>query len=318
MAFDDLRKRYPDVFNKPKPSEKAAAVPPKLETAICRDCKQPYQKTIHCVLGAIFEFSHGRCPACNQNIREAEAVKSEERRQAAILKQKNDWLRSCGIPRDYLLKGFENYDHKLQTVAFNKCKGYAEKYPIADSRGYASLFLFSDQSWGTGKTHLACAIARRILQRWTGEGTDWNKETSQLDCIKRNPIHFVSEPDMFNSIRATYDYTLEEKKYRPSEAAIMNVLTTAPLLIVDDVGKQEVSDMRFVQRTLFTIIDARYRSGLPIVLTANLSAKGLAVHLGGGVGNEASMSRLKAMLRGNSLNMAGADYREKWQEKRSN
>ena len=41
------------------------------------------------------------------------------------------------------------------------------------------------------------------------------------------------------------------------------------MLIIDDLGAERNSE--YMQETVFNIIDARYRSGLPFIITTNLS-----------------------------------------------
>jgi DNA replication protein DnaC len=306
---DKLRERYPDIFAQSNSGgEKAPAQ--KVETVACRDCKEPYEKTTHFVMGIALELSGGRCPKCRQKMIDAETLKSEVKRQAAIREQKNIWWRESGVPEDYLVKSFETFDKSGHVKQFTRCVDYADKYPFLKPHGYPSLLLYSAKSWGTGKTHLACSICRRILERWKGEGAKWDEIDYKLTFQKRNPVYFISEPDIFGAIKATWNYTYEQKPLMPTEADIMNRLTSVPLLVIDDIGKEEVSDMKFVQRTLYTIIDTRYRKGLPMVLTANLSEDGLRLHLGGGVGNEASFSRLNSMLQNKPIQLEGEDYRQ--------
>jgi DNA replication protein DnaC len=42
------------------------------------------------------------------------------------------------------------------------------------------------------------------------------------------------------------------------------------LLIIDDLGAERKSE--YMQETVFNIIDSRYRSGLPFIITTNLTA----------------------------------------------
>ena len=96
-------------------------------------------------------------------------------------------------------------------------------------QGYHSLVLYSDHSWGVGKTHLACSIGHRILDRWQGER------------VGRSLVLFVSEPDIYTRIQATYGHPLEERYRHETEADIIRQLTSASLLIIDDVGKRRVA-----------------------------------------------------------------------------
>jgi DNA replication protein DnaC len=118
----------------------------------------------------------------------------------------------------------------------------------------------------------------------------------------------TTEPELFSRIQSTYNYTPEEKLTKPSESNFISAMIKVPLLIIDDVGKEERNDPKFVQRILFEIINGRYDNMLPMVLTANLSPEELSEHLGGNRDNDASFNRLKQMA--NFIPMEGKSYRE--------
>lgn len=72
------------------------------------------------------------------------------------------------------------------------------------------------------------------------------------------------------------------------------------VLLLDDVGTASVSD--WSRSRVFALIDARWLSGLPTILTTNLTAAQLAQHLG-----DRAASRLAAEA--TVLTMPGADRR---------
>ncbi|MGD9115785.1 MAG: ATP-binding protein [Dehalococcoidia bacterium] len=96
---------------------------------------------------------------------------------------------------------------------------------------------------GCGKTHLAAAIANYVLK----EG---------------RPVKFVVVPDLLDHLRSTfnpespvsYDHLFEEVK-------------NAPLLILDDMGKQSTTP--WAEEKLYQIINHRYNHQLPTVVTTN-------------------------------------------------
>ncbi len=272
----------------------------KADVKICRDCGKGFEsRTYYFANGWVWKNNRvGACKECCIKRAEVEDNLERAKLKAETDAKRETWRKSCGIPRDYLFKGFQHFEQDWQPKAYSLCLDYATNFPISNPHGFESLVLFSDHSWGTGKTMLACAIAHRILSRWNGETGI---------C----PVVFISEPRLFLSITATYNYTHEEQGRLDSEQQIINRLVKTPLLILDDLGKQEVSDLRFVQRTLFAIFDGRYNEGLPVVVTSNLNDAGLKVHMGGNAGNEASFSRLREMCRGKFVPMDGKDYREK-------
>jgi DNA replication protein DnaC len=98
---------------------------------------------------------------------------------------------------------------------------------------------------GCGKTHLAAAIANYRLK----EG---------------NPVKFEVVPDFLDHLRLTfspqstvsYDQLFEEVK-------------NAPLLILDDLGEQSTTP--WAQEKLYQVINYRYNSRLPTVITTRCS-----------------------------------------------
>lgn len=264
---------------------------------ICKDCGETYQAKVVVVLGVDIVLGRLYCPGCGgKRLKEIEA-REEAARLAEIAATRLKWRRGCGISRLFMAAEFgvlKNFKYKQ---IYKNTLDYADGFPLNKRPyGYPSLVLTSAKSWGVGKTHLACSIIHRILNRWDGEDIS-------------NPVLFVSEPDLFRSIRATYSFSYDEKRWRESEEDIINRLCRVSLLVLDDVGKEETSDPRFVQRILYAIIDNRYKNMLPIIITANLDKEGLAAHLGGSRGNEASFDRLVGMCRGKILQMDGASYR---------
>ena len=273
-------------MNKTIPTEKRVCINP--------ECKAEYEAKILSVMGMTMLLGQGRCKACCQKIWDAEIAREQE----AISSERRKWRSQCGIPPKFMKEDFLTFEKKRQPEAYKVCAGYAEKYPIANPQGYHSLLLFSNKSWGVGKTHLACSIGHRILDRWNGE---------LMSC----PVRFISEPEIFTQIQATYSFSSEEKKYRDSESGIINSLIGVRLLIIDDVGKRRVQNMEFVQRVLFAIIDGRYKRERPMVITANLNPAKLKIYLGGGIGDEASFDRLFEMIGGKAYKIDGESYRRK-------
>jgi DNA replication protein DnaC len=98
-------------------------------------------------------------------------------------------------------------------------------------------------AYGCGKTHLAVAIANRLLDR--GEG-----------------VLFVVVPDLLDYLRATYrsDSAVSYDKRFES-------VRTIPILILDDLGTENLTP--WAQEKLFQIFNYRYNSRLPTVITTN-------------------------------------------------
>jgi DNA replication protein DnaC len=107
-------------------------------------------------------------------------------------------------------------------------------------------------------------------------------------------------------IRATYNVNHIEGIWHEKEKDVFDSLETVPLLLFDDVGKEQPQDSRFTQRVYYNVIDGRYHRDLPMVLTSNLDMAELAGYIG-----EASVDRLVEMAKGQIVEMRGESYRKR-------
>ncbi|MBI2888131.1 MAG: ATP-binding protein [Chloroflexi bacterium] len=103
---------------------------------------------------------------------------------------------------------------------------------------------------GSGKTHLAAAIANAQLQQG-------------------KPVFFVVVPDLLDHLRAAF---APESKL-PYDALFEGVRTT-PLLILDDLGTQSSSP--WAREKLFQLLNYRYNGRLPTVITLSCGLDELA------------------------------------------
>lgn len=93
---------------------------------------------------------------------------------------------------------------------------------------------------GTGKTYLAACIANALIE-------------------KGYRVKMTKFTDLVNTIQGMF-----EGKQR-----FINSLNDYQLLIIDDLGAERSSE--YMQEMVFNIIDSRYRSGLPLIITTNLT-----------------------------------------------
>ena len=124
---------------------------------------------------------------------------------------------------------------------------------------------------GSGKTHLAAAIANECLL--IGGGAT-----------------FVGVPDLLDHLRSTFG---PESTVTYDE--LFETIRTAPILILDDLGSQ--SSTAWAQEKLYQLFNYRYNFNLPTVITTNLSLDSIEPRLASRLG-EARLFR-----------MAGDDYR---------
>lgn len=241
------------------------------------------------------------CPDCSVKYEEEQRRAEEVAKQVEIASTRRRRRESCGIPPKFQTSDFSAFEKGWQDKALKACQTYAEGFPV-DKRpiGYPSLYLWSIESWGTGKTHLACAIIHRILDRWTGN--------EKKGCPR---VIFLSEPELFDRIQNTYSFSQQEKEVRESESDIIKGIVYADLVVLDDVGKEVRQKPDFVHKTLFKIINGRYDQRLPMIITANLEPAQLHQHLDEYPG-EASFGRFyDEMCGGKSVRVDGKSYRRK-------
>ncbi|MFC1977373.1 ATP-binding protein [Chloroflexota bacterium] len=274
-----------------------------MSNKVCIDCGGEYEPNYLEVLGTKRLNGRGRCPSCHiKALGEYEAI--EATRQAReVISRRRDARSKVGIPPRYMKKDFSSFEKgrgKEIDRAFRECCKYAEDYPIGRRpEGYRSLLIYSEHSWGVGKTHLSCSIAHRIFDRW---------EEPEHSTPK---ILWISEPELYARIQASYNYTYEERQIMPNEDSIIKDLIYRDLLILDDVGKEKRTDPKFRQRTLFKIINGRYNLDIPVVITANLSPVALKDYFGTLGSDEASWDRLYEMIDGEAIKIDGESYRRK-------
>ncbi len=120
-------------------------------------------------------------------------------------------------------------------TAYNQSQQFAQK---------VDGWLLLQGGFGSGKTHLAAAIANFTV----GMGV---------------PTLFITVPDLLDALRFTYDNPESTFEQRFEE------IRNAPLLIMDDFGTQNATP--WAQEKLFQILNYRYINKLPLVITTNLS-----------------------------------------------
>jgi DNA replication protein DnaC len=267
-------------------------------TVKCKTCGNDYEEFYAMVLGHKIIYGGGICKECNVKEQQKREALEKLRRQQEIDRTRQERKDNIGIPFHYRNTNFKSFQLGIQDKALKICFDYANEFPKDKRpRGYPSLYLWSTKSWGTGKTHLAVAICHELLDRWNGDGY----------CFQ--PM-FISEPDLFRRIQATYSYDYQEQRTKESESDIIKQIAEADLVVLDDVGKEPRTDMKFVRRTLFAIINARYDNDLPLIITANLDPVGLKEHLDEPP-TEASFNRLFEMTGGKSTQMDGNSFRKR-------
>lgn len=133
-------------------------------------------------------------------------------------------------------------------VRFQKAAStQAKELALALSQGKN---VFISGAVGSGKTHLACAVARALLRENLVRNVQFARCVSLFDEIKRS---FNAGTDALAPYR------------------------TCGVLVLDDLGKQASTPWSLER--LFDLVDDRYARCLPTITTSNYNPRDLIVHL---------------------------------------
>lgn len=194
----------------------------------------------------------GHCPHCTEEASRKQEEADAERRAA---ERTQHLISTCGVPSRFDAATIANYKPPTDRAASIRetCRDYVERFPELAKQG-SSMILSGNV--GTGKTHLATAVAKGVIKR------------HQL------PSKYTSVSQVMRRIRSSYNAERGEE----TEAEIIEKLVRVPLLVIDEVGVQLGSNHEYTM--LFDILNGRYSELQPTVVVSNLGVKELAGAIG--------------------------------------
>ena len=159
----------------------------------------------------------------------------QERRIQEFKKQMNEVRRRCFNDEAMIEWNFENDDMANEKVT-QAMQNYVDNFPELKKQG-KGLLLYGQ--CGTGKTYAACEVANALID-------------------KGYSVLVTNFARVLNELQATF----EKQDYLDS-------INSNSLLILDDLGIER--DTPFAREQVYNVIDARYRAGLPMIITTNLT-----------------------------------------------
>lgn len=178
-----------------------------------------------------------RTPMCLCKCEVERKEREEEERRRVEFMRKIQELRRMGFPESEMQDWtFENDDLSNERIT-KAMQNYVANFDGLRKAG-KGLLLYG--SVGTGKTFAACEVANALID-------------------KGFPVLVTSFPRLTNTIQGMFD----------GKQDYIDGLNRFQLLVIDDLGTERNSE--FMQEMIYNIIDSRYRSGLPFIITTNLT-----------------------------------------------
>lgn len=265
---------------------------------ICEFCGRPrYTKGI--VLGKRVIWCPAgpercTCPeaqaqAMQQQTQEAVARQEADRRQAQAKEKARieELFGRSGMGARFKNRTFAKFQELPENAkALKTARSYAQNFSrlLADPESYEKNGLYITGSKGTGKTHLAAAVANMLLMGGI-------------------PVLFVTMIDLLAKIKTTFGTG------NANEARLMQLYKNVDLLIIDDMGKELPTPWALSK--MYEIINARYEDYKPVIVTSNYTADELVRRLtpndGDSMTADATVDRILEMTY--TVPLAGESWR---------
>lgn len=174
---------------------------------------------------------------CQAEARDAEEAERQRRRRMERINE----MRQAGFPDAEMQNWtFERDDQSNEQIS-KTARKYVEHFEEMKKRGQGLLF-FGDV--GTGKTFISACIANALIDKG-------------FPCMVTNFARLV------NTLSGMYEGKQE----------FIDNLNNFDLLVIDDLASER--DTEYMGEIVQNIIDSRYRAGLPLIITTNLTSEEL-------------------------------------------
>lgn len=178
-------------------------------------------------------------PYCLCECESAALKEQKEAEKADALKEHIERTRKAGFPDPEFIHWTFEKDDRANVKVSDLSKKYVLHFPSMKEKGKGILFL---GNCGTGKTFLAACIANALIdQGYSVLMTNFSRLVNTIFGLKEGKQEYIDE------------------------------LNNYSLLIIDDLGVERQSE--YVAEIVQNIIDSRYRAGLPLIITTNLTPK---------------------------------------------
>lgn len=174
---------------------------------------------------------------CEVERRDAEEA---ERKRLEFEKRVKD-MRRVGFPDDEMQNWTFDKDDRANEHITGVARKYVENFDTMRENG-KGLLLYG--TVGTGKTFAAACIANALIDKG-------------FPCLVTNFARLI------NTISGMYD----------GKQQYIDGLNRFTLLVIDDLASE--ADTEYRNEIIYNVIDSRYRAGLPVIITTNLTAQEL-------------------------------------------
>ena len=168
---------------------------------------------------------------CDCKKKEIQAFEEREKRE-----ERERQRRICFAETNMMSWTFKNDDRRNERLS-NAMQNYVKNFTEFKRDGKGLLL---HGTVGTGKTYFSACIANALIDAgYSVLMTNFARLTNQIQGMFEGKQEFIDSLNKYS------------------------------LLIIDDLGAERKSE--FMQEMVFNIIDSRYRSGLPFIITTNLT-----------------------------------------------